>query len=120
MPSYVVTGSSRGLGVRIYFSLAVKIYLNSLPQLGFVRTLSAEPTNLVFALIRSHSSAEQLHEFISGHPHKNVHVIEADCADSHALQVYISRSSSTYSAHRTIYRKQRTRLRRLQVERWMS
>ncbi|KAI0700107.1 hypothetical protein BC835DRAFT_480987 [Cytidiella melzeri] len=68
MPSYAITGSSRGLG------------------LGFVRVLSADPDNTVFAIIRSKSTAGQLEEFVSGHPHKNIHVVEADNNDAQALQ----------------------------------
>ncbi|KAI0088543.1 short-chain dehydrogenases/reductase [Irpex rosettiformis] len=68
MPSYVVTGSSRGLG------------------LGFVRAISSDPEKTVFAVIRSKSSASLLLDFIVKHPHNNVHVIEADNNDANALQ----------------------------------
>ncbi|KLO10723.1 NAD(P)-binding protein [Schizopora paradoxa] len=60
MTSYAVTGSSRGLG------------------LGFVQALAADPSNTVFALVRSISAAPKLHEFVAGHAHKNVHILEAD------------------------------------------
>ncbi|KAI0088540.1 short-chain dehydrogenases/reductase [Irpex rosettiformis] len=52
MPSYVVTGTSRGLG---------------------------------------------LHEFIAGHTHKNVHVIEADSKDARALRVNLKNAADTVS-----------------------
>ncbi|KAI0088700.1 hypothetical protein BDY19DRAFT_985505 [Irpex rosettiformis] len=68
MPSYVVTGSSRGLG------------------LGFVQAISNDPTNAVFAVVRSKSSASQLLDFVAKHSHKNVHIIEANNKDAHALQ----------------------------------
>ncbi|KAI0340284.1 NAD(P)-binding protein [Trametopsis cervina] len=67
MPSYAITGGSRGLG------------------LALVRALSADSDNLVFAIVRSATSAEQLHSFVNGHSHKNVHVIEADIGDSTTL-----------------------------------
>ncbi|KLO10731.1 NAD(P)-binding protein [Schizopora paradoxa] len=63
MPSYAVTGSSRGLG------------------LGFVQALAADPSNTVFALVRSISSAPKLQEFVAGHAHKNVHILQADNVD---------------------------------------
>ncbi|KAI0088542.1 hypothetical protein BDY19DRAFT_169452 [Irpex rosettiformis] len=68
MPSYVVTGCSRGLG------------------LGFIRAISSDPENTVFAVIRDKSSASLLLDFLTGHPHNNVHVIEADNNDVNALQ----------------------------------
>ncbi|KAI0792953.1 NAD-P-binding protein [Irpex lacteus] len=68
MPSYAITGASRGLG------------------LGFIKALSSSPSNVVFAIIRSRSSASQLEEFIAGQPHNNIRVIEADNLDFHALQ----------------------------------
>jgi len=68
MPSYAVTGTSRGLG------------------LGFVRALSANPANTVFAIIRSLSSADQLQDFVQTHPHKNIHIIEADNNDIQGIK----------------------------------
>ncbi|KLO10732.1 NAD-binding protein [Schizopora paradoxa] len=55
MMSYAVTGSSRGIGA-----------------------LAADPSNTVFALVRSKSSAQKLQDFVAGHAHKNVHILEAD------------------------------------------
>ncbi|EJD04868.1 short-chain dehydrogenases/reductase [Fomitiporia mediterranea MF3/22] len=65
MVSYVVTGASRGIG------------------LGFVRRLSADTNNKVFALVRSPETATQLQEFVSSidNKNKNVVVLKADLTD---------------------------------------
>ncbi|KAL5520491.1 hypothetical protein ACEPAG_9715 [Sanghuangporus baumii] len=65
MVSYVVVGASRNLG------------------LGFVRYLSSDPKNRVFALVRNKATATQLHEFVDSdaNKYKNVIVIEADLDD---------------------------------------
>ncbi|KLO16138.1 NAD-binding protein [Schizopora paradoxa] len=68
MPSYAITGTSRGIGF------------------GFVRALSADANNTVFALVRDFSTAGQLLDFVKGHPHKNIHVIEADIADINSIK----------------------------------
>ena len=58
-------------------------------QLGYVRSLSADPSNTVFAIIRSHASASELLDFVAHHSHENIHVIEADNKDANALQVIV-------------------------------
>jgi len=68
MVSYAVTGSSRGIGF------------------GFIQALAADPSNIVFALVRSLSSAQKLKEFVNGHPHKNIHVFEADLDNITTIQ----------------------------------
>ncbi|KAI0792951.1 NAD-binding protein [Irpex lacteus] len=86
MPSYVVTGTSRGLG------------------LGFVRAIASNPANVVFALVRAKSSASQLLDFVAQHPHKNVEVIEADNKDARALQL-LSPSPDILEDDLTLYFK---------------
>ncbi|KAI0739471.1 NAD(P)-binding protein [Daedaleopsis nitida] len=61
MPSYVVTGASRGIG------------------LEFVRQLSQEKANVVFGAVRNPSTATKLFELQKTAP--NVHIIKADLAD---------------------------------------
>ncbi|KAI5115932.1 hypothetical protein M0805_002082 [Coniferiporia weirii] len=63
MPSYVVTGASRGLG------------------LGFIRQLGADPSNTVFALVRDVPGATELHELVASNAYKNVYVLHADLHD---------------------------------------
>ncbi|KAF8513799.1 hypothetical protein JB92DRAFT_2922000 [Gautieria morchelliformis] len=68
MPSYVVTGASRGIG------------------LEFVRQLSEHPENVVFALVRDAAAARAvpLSPLKSAGP--NVHILEADVTDHKALK----------------------------------
>ncbi|KAJ7156325.1 hypothetical protein C8R46DRAFT_1165736 [Mycena filopes] len=65
MPSYVVTGSARGIG------------------LAFVKQLSADDANTVFAIVRNKSTATHLAELAR----TNVVIIEADVTDARALDV---------------------------------
>ncbi|KAI5116183.1 hypothetical protein M0805_009451 [Coniferiporia weirii] len=63
MPSYVVTGALRGLG------------------LGFIRQLAAEPSNTVFALVRDVPGATELHELVASNAYRNIYVLHADLHD---------------------------------------
>ncbi|KAJ7726931.1 hypothetical protein B0H16DRAFT_1735431 [Mycena metata] len=63
MPSYVVTGASRGIG------------------LAFVKELSADSQNTVFAIVRNKSTATHLTALLRN----NVVVLEADATDAKAL-----------------------------------
>ncbi|KAK7057761.1 NAD(P)-binding protein, partial [Favolaschia claudopus] len=65
MSSYVVTGAARGIG------------------LEFVKQLSADSKNSVFALVRNKRGATKLHELARA----NVVVLEADVTDPKALQL---------------------------------
>ncbi|KAI0740434.1 NAD(P)-binding protein [Earliella scabrosa] len=66
MPSYVVTGASRGLG------------------LEFVRQLSEDETNIVFAAVRNPQSSAKLLALQKSAP--NVHIIKADLSDADSWQ----------------------------------
>ncbi|EJD04817.1 short-chain dehydrogenases/reductase [Fomitiporia mediterranea MF3/22] len=70
MPSYVITGASRGIGV------------------GWVRKLSVDANNKVFALVRNPETATQLQEFMKSdeNKNKNVIVIKADLTDYKTLK----------------------------------
>ncbi|PAV15714.1 short-chain dehydrogenases reductase [Pyrrhoderma noxium] len=65
MLSYAVVGASRGIG------------------LGFIRKLSSDPANKVFALARNPSKATELIKFVESvdNKHKNVTIIEMDLND---------------------------------------
>ena len=67
----------------------------TVPQLEFVRQLSDSPENVVFALVRSQSSAESLR----GLGKKNVHVLEADITDFAALKVHRRRMDLLPTVH---------------------
>ncbi|GJE96843.1 SDR family oxidoreductase [Phanerochaete sordida] len=66
MPSYVVTGASRGIGLQ------------------FVRQLSADPSNTVFGLVRNKGTSQRL--LALAHARSNVHVLEADVTDAARLR----------------------------------
>ncbi|KAK7680194.1 hypothetical protein QCA50_016703 [Cerrena zonata] len=66
MVSWLVTGSNRGIG------------------LGFIRKLSADPNNIVFAVTRNKSTSSDLLELESRL--KNVHVLQADITDVPSLR----------------------------------
>jgi len=65
MPTYAVTGASRGIG------------------LEFVRQLSEQTENLVFALVRSEKTATRISEL----GRSNVRILEADVTNYEALKV---------------------------------
>ncbi|GIZ44679.1 hypothetical protein CKM354_000787000 [Cercospora kikuchii] len=65
MPSYLITGASRGLGY------------------AWIKHLSADPSNTVFALVRIKPSTE---EKLAQDGLQGVHVLEADVTDLPALQ----------------------------------
>ncbi|KAJ7158231.1 hypothetical protein C8R43DRAFT_1124847 [Mycena crocata] len=64
MSSYVVTGAARGIG------------------LEFIKQLSADGKNTVFALVRNEATATELKKL----PGKNITVLEADITDTKALK----------------------------------
>jgi NAD(P)-dependent dehydrogenase (short-subunit alcohol dehydrogenase family) len=66
MPSYLITGASRGLG------------------LEFVNQLSANPENIVFGLVRNQNSAPKLLGLQA--ERKNVHVVEAEITKPDTLR----------------------------------
>ncbi|SPO07104.1 related to protoporphyrinogen oxidase [Cephalotrichum gorgonifer] len=66
MPSYVVTGASRGLGY------------------GFVKVLAANPSNTVIGIARNRKSTE---ERLAADGITNVHVLAADITEEGAMKV---------------------------------
>ncbi len=116
MPSYAITGTSRGLGVCFYSTFVSFHYSSLCSQLGFVEALSADPSNTVFALARNVSAAEQLNDFVAHHAHKNVYVIEADNNNQKSLQVSYDTIDVSYSL--TAARMPRVRSRRSLAESW--
>ncbi|KAF8215029.1 hypothetical protein K438DRAFT_1561737 [Mycena galopus ATCC 62051] len=75
MPSYVVTGASKGIG------------------LEFVAQLSADSGNTVFAIVRNKTTATQLSNLSS--QRKNITIFEADVTDAKALEVAATEVSKT-------------------------
>ncbi|KAJ7361039.1 hypothetical protein DFH08DRAFT_910972 [Mycena albidolilacea] len=73
MSSYVVTGASRGIG------------------LEFVKQLSADSENKVFAIVRNKANATNLHAL----SRDNVTILQADVTDPAALKVAAEVSTAT-------------------------
>ncbi|KAJ6541829.1 hypothetical protein B0H19DRAFT_326217 [Mycena capillaripes] len=73
MPSYVVTGAAKGIG------------------LEFVTQLSFDSGNTVFAIVRNKATATQLNAL----SRKNVTVLEADVTDAKALELAAAKVSKT-------------------------
>ncbi|KAJ7837349.1 hypothetical protein B0H14DRAFT_3141433 [Mycena olivaceomarginata] len=70
MPSYVVTGASRGIDVRA-------------STLEFVKQLSANTENKVFAIVRNKAAATRLRDL----SRDNVTILEADVTDANVLEL---------------------------------
>lgn len=85
MPSYVITGASRGIGVShaLSFLRCFFTFFCFLSQLEFVRQLSADKRNTVIAVVRNEKTADQLLAIRT----ENIHILEADIVDHVALDV---------------------------------
>jgi short-subunit dehydrogenase len=82
MPSYVVTGASRGLGVcHTHFPL-VGSHANK-TQYEFIRQLSKDQSNIVVGLVRNKVATD---ERLAKDSIKNVTILEADITDFAAQQ----------------------------------
>ncbi|KAH8115084.1 NAD-binding protein [Phellopilus nigrolimitatus] len=68
MVSYVVTGAGRGLG------------------LEYVRQLSTNHANVIFALVRDKTRASELQELVLSNEYKNIHVVHADLDDHDSIK----------------------------------
>ncbi|KLO12360.1 NAD-binding protein [Schizopora paradoxa] len=66
MPSYAITGTSRGIG------------------LAFIKELGSNPENTVFAMARNVSGATELNALAE--KYKNVHIVETDIDDLKSIQ----------------------------------
>ncbi|PLB47331.1 NAD(P)-binding protein [Aspergillus steynii IBT 23096] len=70
MPSYLITGASRGLGFE------------------FLRQLSADPNNLVIGLVRNKPATEE--KVAAEFPGRNVHLVQGELTDYEALKNAVS------------------------------
>ncbi|KAH9834484.1 NAD-P-binding protein [Rhodofomes roseus] len=68
MPSFAVIGASRGVGLEL------------------VRQLSASAANTVIVTVRNKEKSTHLNELVQASKSKNIHIVEANVADHHALE----------------------------------
>jgi short-subunit dehydrogenase len=87
MPSYVVTGVSRGLGVSFTCPLPSRSKSVFYYQYEFLRQLSSDPENTVIGLVRDKPATDKkLPEELKGQLSK-VHILQADITDYDTLKM---------------------------------
>jgi NAD(P)-dependent dehydrogenase (short-subunit alcohol dehydrogenase family) len=111
MPSYVVTGASRGIGLEFVRQLVRLHYRRKLKVLKNAEQ-SASPENTVFALVRNVSTALAVPSSPLKNGLANVHVLEADVTDHKALKVRKSQSIELEIAPDKASRQRQQRLQR--------
>lgn len=82
MPSYVVTGASKGLGVYSTSPYLCMIHTNT-TQYAFVKQLASDPANTVMGIVRDIAATEQK---LKKDGIKNVKIYKADITDLPALK----------------------------------
>lgn len=82
MPSYVVTGASKGLGVYFTLPYQYRIHIN-ITQYAFVKQLALDPANTVVGIVRDIAATEKK---LAKDGIKNVKVYKADITDLAALK----------------------------------
>lgn len=91
MPSYVITGVSRGIGVSGKLDDRGVIFLLTrlcLRQYEFLRQYSSEPDNVVIGVVRDKKTTDaKIAEDAELAKRSNVHILEADLTDYKAMQV---------------------------------
>lgn len=95
----------------------VRVDSFSWAQFEFVRQLSSQPQNTVFALVRTKANSQKLLELDA----KNVHVLEADITDVKALKVtdiqYVLFGTGDSFLN---FRRRQRKCRRSRVARWTT
>lgn len=94
MPSYVISGVSRGIGVRPTTTAVCSVYhkrgllIVYARQYEFLRQYSSDPNNTVIGLVRNKPVTDKkVSEDPDLNHRSNIHILEADITDYKALQV---------------------------------
>lgn len=81
----VITGASRGLGVRAYPNYhEIKSNANTAGKLEWVRQLSQDPTNFIIAVVRNPDKIELLRPFLG---RETVIAVKGDVSDIQSFPV---------------------------------
>lgn len=86
MSSYAIIGGSRGIGLELVRQLVCTQQADHIPH-GLRGTQSDNSENIVFVTVRNIATSVHLSSFVSQSGRKNVHVLQADVVDHHALKV---------------------------------
>lgn len=86
MPTYVVTGVSRGIGVSKCSIVVFKTTANFRRQWAFLNELSSNPNNTVIGLVRNKPATdERVKNELDGRT--NISIVSADITDYASLKV---------------------------------
>lgn len=88
MPSYVITGVSRGIGVSLHLPAQLQHCFIDVTQYGFLGLLSEKPDNIVIGLVRDKPATDKK---ISEDPklkdRSNIHILQGDLTNYDELKV---------------------------------
>ena len=93
MASYVVTGASRGLGVRAS-NKRTKAKISYFEQYEFLRQLSNDPANTVVGLVRDKAATEAKVNADLRRP--NIHILHGDLDNYDSLKVFLTALNQPY------------------------
>jgi len=91
MPSYLITGVSRGIGVSSTSVQHKNISTYSCGQFTFLEHISSDPSNTVIGLVRNVAETKAK---VAPLNRSNVHILEGDLKNYDALKVRDPSSSS--------------------------
>lgn len=89
MPSYVVTGVSRGIGVSFVYLVSCRLESDCVFQWEFLSQLSNDPNNTVIGLVRNKPGTDKrVAKELPGR--SNITILEADLTKYDAIKVILS------------------------------